>query len=172
MPLNDSIAGFRLACHSPYGRFAAWSSLTVSELSAATPLWSFHWAASLSSWIEVNCLRSATLGKAASISIDWLDAAHRLVFSLRQVALAQLYKITMKEAMWRAASYSESSVILCCLSSLKCNCFICNSTFNLINFPHMFLSIFPRGCWCEDNTNLCSIHLWVVTNTRNTDRYY
>ena len=37
-------AGFRLTCHSPLCRYAAWSSLAVSELqlSAATPLWPYH----------------------------------------------------------------------------------------------------------------------------------
>ena len=75
-------------------RFAAWSSLAVSELqlSAATPLWLFHRAASLPSWIEFNCLRSAAVGKAARLSIYWQDAACRLVIPLRQVALAQLNK--------------------------------------------------------------------------------
>ena len=34
----------------------------------------------------------ATVGKAARLLIDWLDAAYRLVFPLRQVALSQLYK--------------------------------------------------------------------------------
>ena len=36
-------AGFRLRCRSPLCRYAAWSSLAVSELqlSAATPLWLF-----------------------------------------------------------------------------------------------------------------------------------
>ena len=59
-------------------RFIAWLLLGVSELqlSAATPLWSFHRAVSLWSWIEVNCLRSAAVGKVARLSIDWLDAAH------------------------------------------------------------------------------------------------
>ena len=87
-------AGFRLACRLPLCRYAAWSSLAVSELqlSAATPLWLYHRAASLPSWIEFNCLRSAAVGKAARLSIYWLDAACRLVIPLRQVALAQLYK--------------------------------------------------------------------------------
>ena len=72
-------AGFRLTCRLPHCRFAAWSSLAVSELqlSAATPLWLYHRAASLPSWIEFNCLRSAALGKAARLSINWLDAAWR-----------------------------------------------------------------------------------------------
>ena len=75
-------------------RFAAWSSLAVSELqlSAATPLWLYHRAASLPSWIEFNCLRSAVVGKAARLSIYWHDAACRLVIPLREVVLAQLYK--------------------------------------------------------------------------------
>ena len=73
-------------------RFAAWSSLVVSELqlSAATPLWLFTERQSLPSWIEFNCLWSATVGKAARLSIYWLDAACRLVIPLRQVTLAQL----------------------------------------------------------------------------------
>ena len=78
----------------PLGRYAAWSELAVSELqlSAATSLWLYHQAASLPSWIEFNCLRSAAVGKAARLSINWLDAACRSVIPLRQVALAQLYK--------------------------------------------------------------------------------
>ena len=64
-------AGFRLACRLPLCRYAAWSSLAVSELqlTAATPLWLYHRAASLPSWIEFNCLRSAAVGKAARLSI-------------------------------------------------------------------------------------------------------
>ena len=91
---NDSYAGFRLTCRLPHCRYAAWSSLAVSELqlSAATPLWLYHRAASLPSCIEFNCLRSAAVGKAARLSIYWLDAACRLVIPLRQVALAQLDK--------------------------------------------------------------------------------
>ena len=87
-------AGFRLTCRSPLCRYVAWSSLAVSELqlSAATPLWLYHRAASLQSWIEFNCLRSAAVGKAARLSIYWLDAACRLVIPLRQMALAQLNK--------------------------------------------------------------------------------
>ena len=87
-------AGFRLACRLPLCRYAAWSSLAVSELqlSAATPLWLYHRAASLQSWIEFNCLRYAAVGKAARLSIYWLDAACHLVIPLRQVALAQLNK--------------------------------------------------------------------------------
>ena len=72
-------AGFRLTCRLPHCRYAAWSSLAVSELqlSAATPLWLYHRAASLPSCIEFNCLRSAAVGKAARLSIYWLDAACR-----------------------------------------------------------------------------------------------
>ena len=60
----QSYAGFRLACRSPLCRYAAWSSLAVSELqlSAAMPLWLYHRAASLPSWIEFNC-RSGQSGK-------------------------------------------------------------------------------------------------------------
>ena len=74
-------AGFRLACHSLH--FIAWSLLAVSELQLA---------AAKSSWIEVNCLWPAAVGKAARLLIDWLDAAHRLVFTLWRVVLVQLYK--------------------------------------------------------------------------------
>ena len=68
------------------------ASLAVSELqlTAATPLWLFTERQSLPSWIEFNCLRSAAVGKAARLSIYWLDAACRLVIPLRQVTLAQL----------------------------------------------------------------------------------
>ena len=85
-------AGFRLTCHSPLCLYAAWSSLPVSELqlSAATPLWLFTERQSLPSWIEFNCMRSAAVGKVATLSIYWLDAACRLVIPLRQVTLAQL----------------------------------------------------------------------------------
>ena len=87
-------AGFRLTCRSPLCRYAAWSSLAVSELqlSAATPtpLWLFTERQSLQSWIEFNCLRSAAVGRAARLSIYWLDAACCLVIPLRQVTLAQL----------------------------------------------------------------------------------
>ena len=37
-------------------------------------------------------MRSATVGKAARLSIYWQDAAYRLVISERQVEFAQLYK--------------------------------------------------------------------------------
>ena len=89
---EETNAGFRLACRSPLCRYAAWPSLAVSELqlSAATPLWLFSERQSLPSWIEFNCLRSAAVGKAARLSIYWLDAACRLVIPLRQVTLAQL----------------------------------------------------------------------------------
>ena len=78
-PPCQNNAGFRLTCRLPHCRYAAWSSLAVSELqlSAATPLWLYHRAASLPSCIEFNCLRSAAVGKAARLSIYWLDAAWR-----------------------------------------------------------------------------------------------
>ena len=91
LPLGH--AGFRLTCRLPHCRYAAWSLLAVSELqlSAATPLWLFTERQSLQSWIEFNCLRFAAVGKAARLSIYWLDAACRLVIPLRQVtSLAQL----------------------------------------------------------------------------------
>ena len=120
-------ADFRLAC-----RYAAWSSLVVSELqlSAATPLWLYHRAASLPSWIEFNCLRSAAVGKAARLSIYWHDAACRLVIPLRQVALAQLNKyqhqsgkrqVSLKPALGESAfhtilpSHIRGELVLFCL---------------------------------------------------------
>ena len=42
--------------------------------------------------LNFSLKRYATLNIAASLSINWLDTAYRLAFSLRQVALAQLYK--------------------------------------------------------------------------------
>ena len=52
----------------------------------------YHQAVSLLSWIEVNCLRTAAVGKAVRLSTYWQDTACHLVIALRQVALAQLYK--------------------------------------------------------------------------------
>ena len=94
----QSYAGFRLACRLPLCRYAAWSWLAVSELqlSAATPLWLYHRAASLPSWIEFNCLRSAAVGKAARLSIYWLDAACRLVIPLRH---SQSWSIWILESL-------------------------------------------------------------------------
>ena len=99
-------AGFRLACRSPLCRYAVWSSLAVSELqlSAATPLWPYHRAASLPSWIEFNCLRSAAVGKAAKLSIYWHDAACYLVILCGKWRLRSCTKITINAAMRRAAS--------------------------------------------------------------------
>ena len=51
----------------------------------------YHQAASLPSGMEFNCLRSSAMGKVAGLSIYWQDAAYRLVFPVRQVALVQLY---------------------------------------------------------------------------------
>ena len=90
--MKSSRKMFRLACRSPLCRYAAWSSLSELQLSAASPLWLYHRAASLPSWIEFNCLRSAAVGKAARLSIYWQDAVCHLVIPLRQVVLAQLYK--------------------------------------------------------------------------------
>ena len=81
-------ASFRLTCCLPHCHNAA----SQLQLSAATPLCLYHQATSPPSWIEVNCLQSAALGKAARLSTNWLDAAQRLVFPLRRVALVQLYK--------------------------------------------------------------------------------
>ena len=58
------------------------------QLSVATPLWLFRLALKLNrSQLSVVC----HCGQSGEV-IDWLDAAHRLVLPLRQVAIAQLYK--------------------------------------------------------------------------------
>ena len=49
-------------------------------------------AESLPSWIDVNCMQSAAVGKAARLPIHWKDAAHRLVIPEWQVEIAKLYK--------------------------------------------------------------------------------
>ena len=107
-------AGFRLTCRLPLCRYAAWSSLAVSELqlSVATPLWLYHRAASLPSWIEFNSLRSAAVGKAARLSIyNWLDAACRCLPLLAAWSslcgkwrLRSWTNIIIKAAMRQAAS--------------------------------------------------------------------
>ena len=57
---NMPNTGFRLPCRSPLCRYAAWSSLAVSELqlSATTPLWLYHRAAS-----QYICLNIVGWGK-------------------------------------------------------------------------------------------------------------
>ena len=93
-PPNGTLSTTSRAAYAYNGQHLLHLLYSVSELqlSAATPLWLYHRAASLPSWIEFNCLRSAAVSKAARLSIYWLDAACRLVIPLRQVALAQLYK--------------------------------------------------------------------------------
>ena len=104
--ISAGYAGFRLTCRSPLCRYAAWSSLAVSELqlSAATPLLLFTERQSLPSWIEFNCLRSAAVGKAARLSINWLDAACRLVIPCGKWRLRSWTDIIIKAAMPQAAS--------------------------------------------------------------------
>ena len=51
-----------------------------------------HSVALLQSWIEVNCMQSTAVGKAARLSIDWQEAAYCSVISEWQVKFAQLYK--------------------------------------------------------------------------------
>ena len=82
-------AGFRLACR--YRPVITACCFMVTALSGHAAL-AYHWAASLPSWIEVNCMQSVAVGKAARLSIYWQDAAWRLVIPLWQVALVQLYK--------------------------------------------------------------------------------
>ena len=91
-------AGFRQAAAH---RIAISSQLAVSELqlSAVTPLWSFYRATSLESGIEVNCLRSTAVGKAARLSIDWLDAACRWSSLCGKWHLRSCTKVTIKAAI-------------------------------------------------------------------------
>ena len=49
------------------------------------------------------------LGKAARLPIDWLEAAYRLAFSVRQVALAQLYKNHHRCSMLETESQYETT---------------------------------------------------------------
>ena len=92
--IEDNYADFRLACRSPPCRYVAWSPVAVSWFTALSghAAVAYHQAASFPSWIEVNCMQSAAVGKAARLLIYWQDAACRLVIPLRQVALAQLNK--------------------------------------------------------------------------------
>ena len=65
---------------------------SYSSHASGPPRWLFHWAALLSSWIELNCQWYAAVGKTGGLSINWQDAAYCLVFHLWQIALSQLYK--------------------------------------------------------------------------------
>ena len=82
-------AGFWLACCSQLCRVITACHFRVTALSGALV---FSLSNSLSSWIEFNFLWSATVDKVAGLSIDRKDSAHRLVFPLQQVTLAQVYK--------------------------------------------------------------------------------
>ena len=83
-------AGFRLACRSPLCRVIIVCHFRVPALSGNAAL------ALPPSGIapELNRIQLSVIcrGGQRSKVIDWLDAACRLVFPLRQVALAQLYK--------------------------------------------------------------------------------
>ena len=79
-------------------------------------------AALLPGWIEVNCLRSAAVGKAVAVglSIYWQDAACCFIISVQQVvcAVAQISSSTCK-LVWKqhyttAAAY-PNRVGGCCL---------------------------------------------------------
>ena len=88
-----SYAGFRLACRSPLCRYVAWSLLAVSwftALSSHTSGLSPSGIASELNW--VNCMRSASVGKAAMLSIYCENAGCCLVIPLQQVVLAHLNK--------------------------------------------------------------------------------
>ena len=85
--INRPKAGFRLACHSPHCGFIAWSLLAISEFEAL----SGHAALAFPPKDVILKLNRSqlTVGKAARLLIDWLDAAHHLIFPLRRV---ELYK--------------------------------------------------------------------------------
>ena len=70
-----------LACRSLLCCYVAWSPRAVSWFTALSgqAALAYHRAALLLSWIEVNCMRSAAVGKAASLSSYWQDAACRWV---------------------------------------------------------------------------------------------
>ena len=116
MCLNNPNASFRLACRLPLCCYGAWSSLAVSELqlSAALPLRLNHQVASLLSWTEFNCLWWVKRRSYWFIGKTLLTAWSCLCGKWRLHSCA---KITIKAAMWRAASYSESSIRFyqCCL---------------------------------------------------------
>ena len=61
-------AGFRLACRSPLCSYAAWSPFAVSELqlSAETPLWLYHRAASNRIQLSAIC-RGGQSGKVIAL---------------------------------------------------------------------------------------------------------
>ena len=88
------------------------ASLAVSELqlSAATPLWLFTERQSLPSWIEFNCLRSAAVGKAARLSIYWLDATCRLVIPLRQVTASDACAVELISSSKRQCGKRQVSL--------------------------------------------------------------
>ena len=90
---NKLKAGYRLACHSRHFHNVALSLLAISELqlSAAMSPWLFHRVASLSSWLEVNCLQSATVGKAGRCLLLGLPSA-------ASDACAVMIKATMPRA--------------------------------------------------------------------------
>ena len=88
--VHNPNAGLRLACPSLLSHYKVWSPPAVSELKALSRF-PFFLPTSLSCKIEFNSLRSAAVGKAVGLSIDWQDADYCLVFPLQQVALVQLY---------------------------------------------------------------------------------
>ena len=97
-------AGFRLRLAARH--FVAWSPLAISwfiTLCGHAAL-VYHQIALLLSWIEVNCMRSAAVGKAARFSIYWQDAACCSVIPLQQVVMRSCTNIIIKAAMRRAAS--------------------------------------------------------------------
>ena len=110
--LKLSKAGFRLVFRSLLCHFAVWSSLVVCKLqySAATPLWLYHRAALLPSWIEFNCLRSAGVSKVCGYRLIGKTLLTAWFSLCRKWHLGSCANITIKATMWWAASYSENSV--------------------------------------------------------------
>ena len=130
----------------------AWRFM-VTVLSGHTALAS-HQAASLPSWIEVNCMRSAAVGKAARLSIYWQDAACRLVILLRQVVLAQLYKYHHQscKASLKAAlrsTLNDNLIIVCTISSwhwCQCELVVIERTCRYISFAcHVYICSVELG---------------------------
>ena len=57
--------------------------------------------------VEVNCMRFASVGKAARLSIYWQDAAYHLVIPDGKWSFRNCTNITFKAAKGRAASYNQ-----------------------------------------------------------------
>ena len=79
-------------------------------------LWLFHRVASLSSWIEVNCLWYAAVGKVARLSIDQLDCSLLGLSSVVSGPCTVVQKSPSK-GQWGEQQASLKAALVCfCLS--------------------------------------------------------